>query len=155
MGETKTGKVVAVYGPVVDVQFAAEAALPAVYETLTLATIDGAPLVLEVMEHRDQHVCRCIALGPTFGLQRNAAVAAQGKALHIPHAEQLYGRVVNVLGEPIDGKGPVPPGIRVPIRTAVSSEAHVEAGSRAGAKFEIMETGIKMLDLLFPLLKGS
>ena len=151
----KTGKVVAVYGPVVDVQFDAAAALPAVYETLTLATIDGAPLVLEVMEHRDQHVCRCIALGPTFGLQRNAPVAAQGKALHIPHAEQLYGRVVNVLGEPIDGKGPIPPGIRVPIRSSVSSETHVEMGTRAGAKFEIMETGIKMLDLLFPLLKGS
>ena len=161
----KIGKVIAVYGPVIDVQFDAETSAPGLYEILSLQTSDGHPVILEVVEHQTQrvpslaegsgHICRCIALSPTYGLQRGAPAVALGTALRIPQAAHLYGRVVNVLGEPIDGKGAIRSPATVPIRLAAGDKAGVEWDERERVKFEIMETGIKMMDLLFPLLKGS
>ncbi|MBI2495110.1 MAG: hypothetical protein HYW10_00850 [Candidatus Omnitrophica bacterium] len=78
----KIGKVVAVYGPIVDVQFDMRACLPGLYEVLRLSSAEGQPLMLEVVEHRKAGVCRCIALGQTFGVQRHAPVEALGGPLH-------------------------------------------------------------------------
>ncbi len=149
------GKIIAVYGPVVDVQFDQSTTPPGVYEVLRVSTLEGAPVVLEVMEHREAQVCRCIALGPTYGLQRHAVVVASGRGLHIPQAQHLYGRVVNVLGEPIDGKGPSGAPAVMPIRGHATQEMAGPLYEEGQLKFELMETGIKMIDLLFPLLKGS
>lgn len=70
----RKGKVVAVYGPVVDVQFSQDGLLPGIYEVIHTSTYYGDKLILEVIEHRENNVCRCIALSQTYGLQRNSEV---------------------------------------------------------------------------------
>ncbi len=150
-----TGKIVAVYGSVVDVQFDSER-LPGIYEVINVVAIDGTEVVLEVVEHHEPNLCRCIALKPTYGLQRNAACNAPGENVSVPVGRKLYGRVVNVLGQPIDGKGPVDRSELMPIRnfsTESKSKRVIKVDEKM--KFEIMETGIKVIDLLSPLVKGS
>ena len=136
----KEGKVVAVYGSVVDVQFK-DQTLPVIYEVLKAATFSGEEIVLEVLEHHDPDIARCIALTPTYGLRRNSSCFATGKSLSVPTGDKLFGRVVNVLGKPIDGKGAIETNQTVPIRRN-RAEARdiigVEAGSKL--KFEIMST---------------
>ncbi|MFA6079669.1 MAG: F0F1 ATP synthase subunit beta [Candidatus Omnitrophota bacterium] len=150
-----TGKIVAVYGSVVDVQFDSER-LPGIYEVINAVAIDGTEVVLEVVEHHEPNLCRCISLKPTYGLQRNASCNAPGENLSVPVGRKLYGRVVNVLGQPIDGKGPVDMSELMPIRN-FSTESKGKSIIRVDEKmkFEIMETGIKVIDLLSPLVKGS
>jgi F-type H+/Na+-transporting ATPase subunit beta len=152
--KTRLGRVVAAYEPVVDVEFSDSVIPPAVNELLTLELFTGKPLALEVVEHRGHGICRCIALGSTQGLRRNSIVKAEGKPLRIPSARQLRGRVVNALGEPIDGKGKIASPEMIPIH-ASSSDPKVELGVESKFQFEVVETGIKMIDLLFPLVKGS
>jgi len=150
----KEGKIIAVYGSVVDVQFKGQA-LPVIYEVINTATFSGQEVVLEVLEHHEPDICRCIALTPTYGLRRNSSCVATGKSLSVPTGENLYGRVVNVLGKPIDNKGDVAGTDTIPVRSGRESRRQilVEAGSKL--KFDIMETGIKAVDLLAPLVKGS
>ncbi|MBN2119635.1 MAG: F0F1 ATP synthase subunit beta [Candidatus Omnitrophica bacterium] len=150
----RIGKVIAVYGPVVDVQFEIKDLVPGVYEIITVKTYEAKDVVLEIIEHRQGSICRCIALTPTYGLQRNAPAYTKGSILRVAPAEDLYGRVLNVLGKPIDNKGPIEAVSSVPIRNP-NVEREVSAEEKSGVKFEIMETGIKMFDLLFPLIKGS
>jgi F-type H+-transporting ATPase subunit beta len=150
-----SGKIVAVYGSVVDVQFDVES-LPAIRDVLTATTFDGKDVVLEVVEHHDPNICRCVALNPTYGLKRNSVSFDTGRSLSVPIGENLYGRVVNVLGKPIDTKGPVNESVLIPIRSPeISSEARKLLHESANIKYEIMQTGIKVIDLLSPLLKGS
>lgn len=151
----QTGKIIAVYGSVVDVQFETER-LPVIYEVIKTVTIDGSEVVLEVIEHRQPNICRCIALNFTYGLQRNSQALALGASLRVPSGENLYGRVVNVLGEPIDGQGPIKTKQTIPIRNYDSRgrAGALEQGD-AGLKFKILETGIKCLDLLSPVVEGS
>jgi F-type H+-transporting ATPase subunit beta len=151
----KKGTIVAISGSVIDVQFTSEE-LPAIYEVIKAATFDNSEVVMEVIEHRDPNICRCIAFNPTYGLRRNSLASATGAPLSVPTGEKLYGRVLNVLGRPIDGKGPVESSETVAIRNpklAIERRQLLEEGTKL--KFEIMETGIKVIDLLSPLLKGS
>ncbi|MDD5594753.1 MAG: F0F1 ATP synthase subunit beta [Candidatus Omnitrophica bacterium] len=149
------GKIVAVYGSVVDVSFDCEK-LPAIYEVLNTNTLDGEEVVLEVIEHHEPNICRCIALNFTYGLQRNSSCEASGSSLMVPSGECLYGRVVNVMGEPIDGQGPIECKELIPIRDRKTAQTENDFIVENGAlKFEIMETGIKAIDLLSPLVKGS
>jgi F-type H+-transporting ATPase subunit beta len=153
--EEVTGKIVEVFGSVVDTQFEGQA-LPKIYEILKALTFDGSEVVLEVVEHHEPNICRCIALNQTYGLRRGSACLATGRPLHVPTGKKAYGRVLNVLGRPIDGGGPVDMSVTIPIRDfAKSSERRKFENDRAGLKFEIMETGIKVIDLLAPLVKGS
>ncbi|MBL7130557.1 MAG: F0F1 ATP synthase subunit beta [Candidatus Omnitrophica bacterium] len=154
----KKGKVIAVYGPVVDVQFIQKGLPPGIYEVLEVTTYYGNKIVLEIVEHRENNICRCVALGPTYGLQRDSQVIARGDVLHVPKAEKLFGRIINVLGEPIDEKETVSSDgdSLVPTRKPISLEETVIAeDERGGSRFEVMESGIKMFDLLFPLVKGA
>lgn len=151
--EKRSGKIVAVYGPVVDVKFEPDILLPGIYEVLRSKTYDGKRVVLEVIEHKENNVCRCIALTPSYGLKRNAEATATGSVLQVPSAECVYGRVLNVLGEPIDKKGMVHAKQYFPIRKALPSIS-IDV-KKKGMEFEIMETGVKMIDLLFPLVKGT
>ena len=148
------GRVVAVYGSVVDVQFK-DQDLPVIYEIINAKTFKGESVVLEVLEHHSPDICRCIALSPTYGLRRNSVGIAAGKSLDVPSGENLYGRVVNVLGLPIDGKAEVTSGNRIPIRNSNRERSQIIVGEKGKAKFSIMETGIKAIDLLCPLVKGS
>ena len=148
------GKIMAVHGPVVDASFEREEFLPSIYEILKTITYDEREVVLEVIEHRPGNIARCISLTPTYGLRRNVSVLRTGRSLSIPRGEAVLGRVINVLGEPIDKKGPISSETLYAVRQAIPREkVSLEAKDKDG--YEIIETGIKMIDLLFPLLKNT
>ncbi|QAT17752.1 F0F1 ATP synthase subunit beta [Candidatus Velamenicoccus archaeovorus] len=148
------GKVEAVRGPVVDVLFDTEEDLPAIYEILQTSTHDGQEVVLEVVEHQPVNIARCISLTPTYGLKRHMLVERTQRPLVIPRAKLALGRVVNVLGEPIDKKGPILAKELFPVRKA-GEEQSVSLEEKMKGEFEVIETGMKMIDLLFPLVKNS
>ncbi|HQP92056.1 MAG TPA: F0F1 ATP synthase subunit beta, partial [Candidatus Omnitrophota bacterium] len=148
------GKVRAVHGPVVDVAYDNEGSLPAIYEILRAETYDGQEVILEVVEHRSGNIARTVSLTPTYGLARNSAVRRTGKPLSIPRGEAVLGRVVNVLGEPIDKKGPIKSDETFAVQKT-NGKDKIELGSKNKADFEIIETGLKMIDLLFPLVKNT
>ena len=154
MPATATGWVVGVQGPVVDVRFSSLAAVPNIYEVLETATREGTRLVLEVAEHLPDCIARCIAMSATLNLQRAAAVRRGGVSIEIPVGDACYGRIMNVLGDPIDRQGPITTPQRMPIRRL---EVRKHLAQRAGSqsRTELLETGIKIIDLLFPMLKGS
>ncbi|MBN2119659.1 MAG: F0F1 ATP synthase subunit beta [Candidatus Omnitrophica bacterium] len=148
------GKVVAVQGPVVDVQFSKESEIPELYEKVILERVDGEEVILEVTEHVPGNITRCIAINSTMNIKRDTKAYALGVPIQIPVGESLYGRLINVLGEPIDQKGEIKTIEYSPIRkeelgTKVSSRRDSTKG------LEVLETGIKIIDILFPLVKGS
>ena len=148
------GKVISVQGPVVDVQFERVEDMPDLHETIHTKTFDRRDVMLLVAEHLEGNIARCVALGSTLNLQRNSTAVAQGETLTIPVGEELFGRIINVMGQPIDGKGPIVTQKRAPIHRDTSRVA-MSVGGLGGGKAEIVETGIKIVDLLFPVVRGS
>ncbi|MDD5348065.1 MAG: F0F1 ATP synthase subunit beta [Candidatus Omnitrophica bacterium] len=149
----KNGYVISVQGPVVDVKFDTEDQMPAIFENINTVTVDGKRVVLEVAEHLQGNIARCIAINSTFNLQRHAAVERTGETIRIPAGDSIYGRIINIWGEAIDQKGELPPGERLPIRSQRLTQRL--SSKMKSEKFEVLETGIKIIDLLFPLVKGS
>jgi F-type H+-transporting ATPase subunit beta len=143
----KDGKIIAVVGVVIDVEFGDDVKLPAIYDALKIKQ-DGKVITLEVAQHLDEHTVRTIALSSTDGLKRGQAVEATGAPISVPVGEQTQGRMFNVVGEPIDGK-PATTGKTAPIHR--QPPALTEQSNKA----EILETGIKVLDLIAPLTKGG
>ena len=140
-----TGKIVQIIGSVVDVEFPRDS-IPKIYDALT---IDGVALVLEVQQQLGDGVVRTIAMGASEGLRRGTAVNNTGAPLSVPVGKGTLGRIMNVLGEPIDEAGPVKSDVQWPIhRKAPSYED--QSGST-----ELLETGIKVIDLLCPFAKGG
>lgn len=150
----KKGKVTAVQGPVVDVTFDSTTDMPDLHEIILVKTFDKRLLHLEVAEHLEGNVARCVALASTLNLQRNAVAHRTGDSLRVPVGDALFGRIINVLGEPIDGKGPINATETRPIHKDVS-KLQMNVQSLTESKRELMETGIKMIDLLYPVVKGS
>lgn len=150
----KTGYVVGVQGPVVDVKFLSVEAIPNILENINTQTVDGKKVILEVAEHLSGNIARCIAINSTLNLQRNTPAYASGEPIQIPPGDTLYGRIINMWGEPIDHGEKLPPGERIPIRRAKLG-VHIQDNQGKVEEFEIMETGIKIIDLLFPLVKGT
>jgi len=148
------GKVISVEGPVVDVVFKSENDIPNLYEAIETECFGGELLVLEVVEHLENKVVRCIALGATLNLQYNAVAKSRGEPISIPVGTELFGRIINVIGQPIDRKGPIETQARSSIRRNISS-IRLNPDTLLGGKPEILHTGIKMMDFLFPLVKGS
>ena len=142
----KKGTIIQIVGVVVDVEF--DGRLPAIYNALTV-DIDGRPLVLEVAQHLSQRALRAIALGPTDGLTRGVAVADTGAPINVPVGDPTLGRMFNVLGEPIDGK----PALQN-VKTG-SIHRDPPALTDQNPKVEILETGIKVIDLISPITKGG
>ncbi len=140
----RTGKITQVIGPVVDVYF--EDGMPPVYEKL-VAPATGA--VFEVLQHVSGGTVRCIAMTATDGLARGMAAEDTGGQICIPVGEGVLGRVMGVLGEPIDGKGA--------IRSNAQWNIHRKppAFYEQSASTEIFETGIKVIDLIAPYSKGG
>jgi len=148
------GKVISVQGPVVDVRFEQERDMPAFNEILETETFDGKRVVLEVLEHVERKVARCIALRSTLNLQYRAPARALGTVLKIPVGDSLFGRIINVVGEPVDRKGPLNATGSAPIRRDIS-KLHLNPDALASSSMQILETGIKIIDLFAPMVKGS
>jgi F-type H+/Na+-transporting ATPase subunit beta len=141
-----TGKITQVIGAVVDVQF--EGALPAILNALE-TTNNGKRLVMEVAQHLGESTVRCIAMDATEGLVRGEPVADLGAPISVPVGDATLGRILNVIGEPVDEKGPV---------NATEFRAiHQPAPDFAAQATEsqILVTGIKVIDLLAPYAKGG
>ncbi|HSH31965.1 MAG TPA: F0F1 ATP synthase subunit beta [Candidatus Saccharimonadales bacterium] len=143
---SNTGAIQQIIGVVVDVEFAGEP--PALLNALTLKRADGPELVLEVSQHLSAHLVRAIALGSTDGLQRGQAVIDSGSPIAIPVGKATLGRMFNVTGQPIDGKGG---------NFAQTAPIHKPSPALAeqSTTTEIFETGIKVIDLIAPITKGG
>lgn len=148
------GWIVGVEGPVVEVKFDPTQDLPGIYEVLETKTQDGRRLVLEVAEHRKGNVVRCVAMSSTLNLQRGASVKDMGFSIEVPTGPECFGRIMNVLGEPIDRAGPIVTKETRPIRSRAASKK-LENKEVESERVEVLETGIKIIDLLFPMVKGS
>lgn len=144
----RLGHIHQVLGAVVDVKFADEEDLPDIYTALECDN-HGKRLVLEVEQHLGECVVRCIALDSTDGLVRGLEVVNTGEPIKVPVGPELLGRIINVIGEPVDERGPVKSKLYKPI--------HREAPSFTdqSTKEEILITGIKVIDLLEPYSKGG
>lgn len=140
-----TGKIVQIIGAVVDVEFPRDS-IPKVYDALK---IEGSPLTLEVQQQLGDGVVRAIALGSSEGLKRGLVCSNTGKPISVPVGPATLGRIMNVLGEPIDEEGPVDAKEHWAIHRAAPTYED-QAGST-----ELLETGIKVIDLLCPFAKGG
>src|SRR5690349_24279568 len=146
MADKKAGRVSQIIGAVVDVTF--DGHLPAILNALE-TTNNGQRLVLEVAQHLGENAVRTIAMDTTEGLVRGAEVTDTGSAISVPVGPETLGRIMNVIGEPIDEKGPLKTKLSYPIHRAAPS--FEEQATSA----EILVTGIKVVDLLCPYLKGG
>src|SRR3989475_7336315 len=113
---SQVGKVVSIQGPIVEVKFDASHGLPAIHEIVETHTYDGQRVVLEVEEHMGNHVAKCIALASTNNVPRNARATALGSSIEVPVGKEMFGRVVNVAGEPParQGENQAPPKRPIP-----------------------------------------
>lgn len=139
-------------GPVAEIRFEKAGGLPAIGEVLETHTIEGRVVPFEVVEHLMENRVRAIALASTFDIGRNAPVDRLNRPVQIPVGKEVLGRVVNVLGDPIDGLALM----KAEHHRSLFPKTDTNAGLLVNSlPTEIMETGIKILDLLFPLVKGS
>lgn len=143
----QTGNIVEIIGAVVDVEFP-QGSIPNIYDALVLERDEGS-LTLEVQQQIGGGVVRTIALGSSEGLRRGLAVTNTNQAVTVPVGEKTLGRIMDVLGNPIDEAGAIGEEKRMPI--------HRDAPSYAdqSTKLEILETGIKVIDLIMPIAKGG
>ncbi len=152
MNSEVVGKVVQVIGTVVDVGFPPNN-LPPIYGAVYLSnpTINDKKdnLVLEVAQHIGDGTVRCIAMETTDGLRRGQEAVYKGAPITVPVGKEVLGRVLNVIGEPVDGKGPVETKHRYSIHRAAPTLV------MQNTKIELLETGVKVIDLLEPYPKGG
>jgi F-type H+-transporting ATPase subunit beta len=148
MAKGSKGKVVQVIGTVVDVEFQADE-LPVIYSAVELEN-EGERLVLEVEQHVGNSWARCLALGATEGLSRGTEVTDTGSPVMVPVGQGSLGRLMNVLGDPIDGGEPIPADAeRWPIHRKAPT-----FDEQSGTT-EVLESGIKVIDLMTPFAKGG
>ena len=142
------GRVTQVLGSVVDVQFADEKSLPPILNALT-TDVGGRKLVLEVAQQLGEFTVRTVSMDSTDGLTRGREVLDTGAPISIPVGKATLGRILNVIGEPVDEKGPVDGKVTAPIHAPAPD--FVDQSTEA----EVLVTGIKVVDLLTPYLKGG
>ena len=147
------GKVIQVIGPVVDVEFE-EANLPPIYQALNIVSEgfeipEPIDITVEVQQHLGEGRCRCVAMEPTEGLIRGMKVIDTGEAISVPVGPATLGRVMNVLGRPVDKLGPIVSETRYPIHR------HPPDFQDQSTELEMFVTGIKVIDLLEPFLRGG
>ncbi len=145
--ENPTGTITQIIGPVVDVHF--ETGVPEIFNALTIDTGEGKSLTLEVQQQLKGGTVRAIAMSSTDGLKRGMTVVNTGKGISVPVGTVTLGRMFNVLGDPIDG-------IEAPVAEA-KYEIHRPSPKLVdqSTKSEVLETGIKVIDLICPILKGG
>lgn len=142
------GKIVQIIGPVVDADFE-EGRLPAVFDALEVKHRDGRKIVLEVAKHMGSGRVRAVSLLPTDGLIRGMEVINTGRPISVPVGKEVLGRLFNVTGETIDGKGEIKAKTRWPIHRPAPKF------TEQSIRTEVFETGIKVIDLLAPFIKGG
>ena len=142
------GVITQIIGAVLDIRFQ-DGDLPEIYDAIHIPTKDGNTLVVEVSQHLGDDTVRCIAMGPTDGLVRGMEAIATGAPISVPVGEETLGRMFNVLGDPIDEKEPPKVKEYHPIHR--KAPAFEEQSTQA----EMLETGIKVVDLLCPYQKGG
>jgi F-type H+-transporting ATPase subunit beta len=140
-----SGKIVQIIGAVVDVEFPRDA-LPKVYDALV---VDDAGLTLEVQQQLGDGVVRTIAMGSTDGLRRSMGVSGTGAPINVPVGQKTLGRIMDVLGRPVDGKG------EIGNETTASIHREAPGFDEQSSAVEILETGIKVIDLICPFAKGG
>jgi F-type H+-transporting ATPase subunit beta len=140
-----SGRIVQIIGAVIDVEFPREA-VPKVYDALS---VDGTETTLEVQQQLGDGVVRTIAMGSTEGLKRGLGVTDNGEPIQVPVGTKTLGRIMDVLGRPIDEAGPIGEEERMPIHRAAPTYADQAATN------ELLETGIKVIDLVCPFAKGG
>jgi F-type H+-transporting ATPase subunit beta len=140
-----TGNIVEVIGAVIDVEFPRDS-VPKVYDALKIVE---ANLTLEVQQQLGDGIVRTIAMGASEGLRRGLEVTNTGQPITVPVGQQTLGRIMDVLGEPIDEKGPIGEEKRMPIHRKPPSYDEQATAT------EILETGIKVIDLVMPIVKGG
>src|SRR5258707_9501526 len=146
------GNIVQVIGPVVDVEFPDEKTLPKIYNALEIEyEVNGnaTKLTLEVQQHLGENWVRSIAMSSTEGLKRGMGVTDTGGPITVPVGEGVLGRLFNVTGEPVDNRGPVKFEKRYPIHRKAPDLTEQDT------KVQILETGIKVIDLICPFSKGG
>jgi F-type H+-transporting ATPase subunit beta len=153
MAEKTKGRVVQIIGPVIDVEFP-QGHLPAIYNAVTVkdeGKETGVPIdiVTEVAQHLGENRVRCVSMKPTDGMVRGMTAVDTGAAISVPVGKETLGRILNVIGDPIDGLGPVNAAERWPIHREPPSY------EEQSTKVEMFETGIKVIDLLEPYNKGG
>ncbi len=144
------GEIIQVIGPVVDVSFPTEEeGLPNIHEALTVKRDDGTDLIVECQQHIGESTIRTVAMDSTDGLHRGMKVHATGKSITVPTGEQIKGRLLNVIGSPIDGMG------------SLSEDGEYQIHNKPpkyedlSTETEVLFTGIKVIDLLEPYAKGG
>ena len=149
--ELAIGHISQIIGPVVDVHFGnvTHENLPGIHEALSIKRFNGGTLIVEVQQHIGEDTVRCVAMDSTDGLRRGMEVTPNGAPISMPSGEQIRGRVMNVVGNTIDGLGKLDTGTRLPIHREPPKFENLTTSQ------EVLFTGIKVIDLLEPYLKGG
>jgi len=143
-----TGRVVQILGGVVDVEFP-EGDIPELFEAIEVERPGKDAIVLEVQKHMGNNMIRTVSMDSTDGLRRGLPATATGAPIMVPVGQATLGRIFNVLGKPVDNKGPVDAATRYPIHRAAPTFAE------QSTHVEIFETGVKVIDLIAPFTKGG
>ena len=146
MSNTLQGRVIAIVGPAVDVEFGEH--LPSIMNAL-LTDIAGVSVTLEVQQHLGENRVRCVSMQPTEGMIRGQIVTDTGKPINVPVGPETLGRIINVVGDPVDERGPIGHKMTLPIHREAPKYEELNTSS------EMFETGIKVIDLLEPYAKGG
>ena len=148
------GHISQIIGPVIDVFFDtkgqdAEKVLPKIHEALSIVRPNGAQLIVEVQQHIGEDTVRCVAMDNTDGLQRGLEAKPLGSPIQMPAGEQIKGRMLNVIGQPIDGMK------QLDMKGAYPIHREAPKFEELSTTKEVLSTGIKVIDLLEPYLKGG
>ena len=148
------GRISQIIGPVIDVYFDtegldAEKVLPKIHEALQIVRPNGEKLVIEVQQHIGEDTVRCVAMDNTDGLQRGLEAIPMGTPIVMPAGDQIKGRMLNVIGQPIDGMK------QLDMKGAYPIHREAPTFEELSTKKEILSTGIKVIDLLEPYMKGG
>lgn len=148
MAEIK-GIISQIIGPVVDVHFDDVKSMPAIYDALKVQREDGRTLIIEVQQHIGEDTVRCVAMDSTDGLKRGIEATSTGEPIEMPVGNMIRGRVLNVMGDAIDGLGEIKSESTLPIHREPPKFEDLTTSQ------EVLFTGIKVIDLLEPYLKGG
>lgn len=148
MAEIK-GIISQIIGPVVDVHFDDVKSMPAIYDALKVQREDGRTLIIEVQQHIGEDTVRCVAMDSTDGLKRGIEAISTGEPIEMPVGNMIRGRVLNVMGDAIDGLGEIKSESTLPIHREPPKFEDLTTSQ------EVLFTGIKVIDLLEPYLKGG